>query len=808
MHNTEAGLRRTLVLAAALLLAAGAGRAQTVDVQPLLLQHDVTALQEVGGTVFAGLDGGGVLVVPAGDLAGGTVWHAGSDLSGNNVTDLAWTGEHLWIATSGGGLTRVTDPAGTPAFRQFIGTNVGSQDLTAVTGAMVSGSERVYYAMDGAGIGQIVDGISGNLYTAEQDGLVSNTVNALQIWQGQLFVGTPAGVSRFVGNVFTTQNAGLADLVVNDFAVDSADNLLAATNGGIYRWDNAGATWVHVHGLGSWVTRISCRQDEIWALGIDSQGNGVVHAATGGSWRVVTLLNPKCRSILAGNDVWIGGRTVATSGSRVLEHAYLGLRGTGDQFTLRAFDASIVRSSEGVTFGAGGQPWIGDWTGNGLSRRDADGSWHHLWESANVAADSNGIFTAGGNVLGMATGADGTVWAAQYTMGILRLDGTTGKVNHLTPASTGGGLRAGSVVNLATHPDGPLIVMHDWADTEKVEICADPAHWRNPANWLVLPRDGGLGAGPTVWDAVVERNDVVWFAVEGIGLVRWDINGDAAGPEDTLTWLDQSDDRWDAPLTSVSGTSLDLRLAVALALGRDGTLWAGGNGAVQFTYDASTRHATLVTSVTEKFAATSEGLINGSVVDLAVDANGDVWVASRTGLNRLRGSGDNLSITAWTDLANYYGSTTYQVLYSANVIAPLPGLTYRKLAVDPTGRHLLLSADQGAALLTVGGGGGGEVDVSALAGAYCYPNPWLSATGAQTWLKLGGLPAGVTADDPALVEIYDLQGELVYRDDQVAAETAFWNGTNRMGNLVRTGLYVVRLSWRGQDAVLGLSVVR
>lgn len=818
MHNTEAGARRAmaargrdagrlaaLALVAAILLAAGGAGAQGVDMQPLLLQHEVTALQEVGGTVFAGLDGGGVLVVPAADLAGGTVWQAGSDLSGNNVTDLAWSGEHLWIATSGGGLTRVADPAGTPAFRQFTGTNVGSQDVTAVAGAMVGGSERVYYAMNGAGVGQIIDGISGNLYTAEQDGLISNTVNALQVWNGQLFVGTPVGVSRFAGNVFTNQNAGLTDLAVNDFAVDSAGNLLAATNGGVFRWDGAGS-WSYVHGLGSWVMRISCRQDETWALGVDNQGNGVLHASTGGSWRTVALPNPKCRAIHAGNDVWIGGRTVVTSASRALERAYLGLRGAGDQFTLRDFDASIVRSCEGVTFGAAGQLWLGAWTGNGLSRRDAAGAWSHLWQSANVAPDSNGIFTAGGNVLGMATGPDGTVWATQYTVGVLRIDGATGKVSHLTPASTGGGLRATSVVNLVTHPDGPLFVMHDWVDTEKVEVCVDPVHWRNPANWLAVRRDGGLGAGPTVWDVLVERPDVIWFAVEGVGLVRWDVNGDAAGPGDPLTWLDTADDRWDAPLASLVGSSLDLRAAVALALGRDGTLWAGGNGVVQFTYDAAASHATLVTAVTEKFAATSEGLINGSVVDLAVDVNGDVWVASRTGLNRLRGSGDALTITAWTDLANYYGSATYQALYSDAVIAPLPGLTYRKLAVDADGRHLLLSADQGAALLTIGGGGG--TDTSALAAAYCYPNPWLSEAGTQTWLKLGGLPDGVTPDDPAVVEIYDLQGELVYRDDQVAADTAFWNGTNRMGNLVRTGMYVVRLDWRGRTAVLPLSVVR
>jgi len=620
------------------------------------------------------------------------------------------------------------------------------------------------------------------------------------------------GVSRFAGNVFTDQNAGLASLIVNDFAIESDGNLLAATNAGVYRWNDGTSTWQIVRGLGAWVMRVSCRQDEIWALGINSLADGVLHASSGGVWRVVTLRNAKCRSIYAGAEVWIGGRTVLASGSRALQQAYLGRREAGDLFTLRDFSSTLVRNAEGITFGGDGQAWIGDWGGSALSSLH-NGTWSHLWESASVAADSNGIFTAGGNVLCMATGPEGTVWAAQYySGGILRVDGATGKVSHLNTATSG--LSGKSIVNLVTHPDGPLIVMHDGGDLEnleRVDVLVDPVHWRDPANWMALPRDGGLGDGPTVWDAVVERRDVIWFAVQGTGLVRWDINGDAAGPDDELTWLDQSDDRWDKPVSAIDGTSLKPTEAVALALGRDGTLWAGGNGVIQFTYDetAPTPKATKLTAITEKFASSSAGLVNGNVADLAIDANGDVWVATRTGLNRVQGTGDDVTITAWIDLANYYGSTTYQVLYSANVIAPLPGLTYRKIVADATGRRLLLSSDQGTVLLTIGGGGGSDDDAPVeLAGAYCYPNPWLPEVSGQSQLKVGGLPAGVTADDPALVEIYDLQGELVCSRPGVVPETGFWDGVNPNGNRVRTGMYVVRINWRGQDTALTLAVVR
>lgn len=792
------------VLAALLALAApGAAGAQVADLQPLLLQHDVTAIIEVGGRVFAGLDGGGLVVAPVGDLAAAEVWTAGADLSGNTVTDLAWSGSHLWVATEGGGLTRVTDPAGTPVFRQYA-SNLGGRDITAVTGAMVGGSERVYYAMDGAGIGQIVDGLSGNIYTAGQDGLVSDSVNALQVWQGQLFVGTTAGVSRFSQNVFTTVNTGLPSLVVNDFDIDSNGDLLAATNGGLYRWVPATTSWQFVRAIGAWVMRVSCRQDETWVLGLDSSSNGVVQASSGGVWRTVALPHAKCRAIHAGADLWIGGRSRQVSGSRALEQAYLGRREAGDQFTLRDFSANLVRSADGVAFTPGGDVWIGDWRGAYVSHWDGDG-WTHLWEGAADAADSNGLLAAGANVLCMASGPDGTIWANQFTQGILRIDGATGKVNHLTRNTSG--LVGHNVVNLVTHPDGALLTLHEVADSRKVEVLVDPARWRDPAYWISLPIEGGLGSGPTVWDAVVERRDVIWFAVEDVGLVRWDVNGDAAGPDDPLTWTDQSDDRWDDPVATLAGTTLDLGRALGLALGRDGTLWAGGNGVVQFTYDAAAQAATLVTAVGEKLTSSSVGLVNGNVVDLAVDANNDVWVATQTGLNRIRGTGRNVSVAAWIDLQNYYGSTTYQALYSANTIAPLPGLSYRKVVASADGRRLLLSSDQGVVLVTVGTGGGqaGEGD---LAGAFCYPNPWVGELGSGSGLKLGGLPEGVTADAPALVEVYDLQGELVYRDEAVVADAAFWNGTNRMGSRVQSGLYVVRVSWGGRDETLTLAVVR
>jgi len=56
-----------------------------------------------------------------------------SILSSTAITDLAWTGRHLWVATADGGMTRVADPAGAPVFDLYA-NSLRSANVTAVAG--------------------------------------------------------------------------------------------------------------------------------------------------------------------------------------------------------------------------------------------------------------------------------------------------------------------------------------------------------------------------------------------------------------------------------------------------------------------------------------------------------------------------------------------------------------------------------------------------------------------------------------------------------------------------------------------------
>jgi hypothetical protein len=345
--------------------------------------------------------------------------------------------------------------------------------------------------------------------------------------------------------------------------------------------------------------------------------------------------------------------------------------------------------------------------------------------------------------------------------------------------------------------------MHDWSDeNDKVDVLVDPARWRDPSQWISLPLGpGGLGDGPTVWDAHVARADQVWFAVEGTGLVRWDVNGLSAGPDDPLTWFDQTDDHWSPPINDFPDTFLDPTQARGLADGPDGSLWVGGNGVVRFVYDGG-----LVTTLDALGAASgsASGLSDGKVYDVAVDRNGYLWVATASGLDRVRLGAGEPQVDSWFDAVTYATDPGVNSRYSSTAIADLPGVNYdfARLAVDADGERLLQSGDRGVALVRVGGpvgvGGGAE-------SVYVYPNPWqpVSSDGGP---KLGDLP--VEPGTKVKVGVYTLEGEILQKPIYVLPDTEFWNGTNAKGSPVTSGMYVVRVSWEGASVMRTLAVVR
>jgi len=807
-HRQAACVRRAFCALGVVLLAAGGAGPAAADeptFEQVLPMMNTTALLERGGVVLRGLAGGGILAWDRANPAASRRWTSGDELSGNSITDLAWTGQNVWVATSDGGLTRVMNADTRPDFRRY-SSNLGSLDITAVTGTVIGQGERVFYGMDGLGVGQINSGIPGNVYTREIDGLISDDVTTLQMLGSDLFVGTPAGISRFANNEFTDQNAGLASLMIRDLFVDGGGRLLVAAGDGVYTWDAGNESWSLLGDIGPGVHQLAGSGAQVYARGRDMSGSWFVREWDGAAWNAVGLPHPVCTAIAAGDDFWVGGLLESITPGGRLVYNYLGRLLPGGTFDTVTDIGTQVANSEGVAIAADGSAWMGDRNGFQITRYNPrDDSFLFLYEVPHAGNDTLNLFPGRGPVLSIAATGSGNVYASQFAGGgVLKFDPATRTTDLIDTDNSG--LEGRHILNLVEHPDGSLIVLHNASDAQRVEILVGGGDWTGTANWVLPRMDRGLGAGD-VWDALVERNDIIWFAVSGGGLVRWDINGPDAGPADPLTWFDPSDDAWYDPVLSFPepDAGVDVGKTVALARGRDGSLWAGGSGLVRFTYTLAGGTALaveVVQNIQEKTLANPYGLINGKVNDLAVDANGDVWVATAVGLNRVHPRGESADIAAWMDLANYLSKRDYGLLYSSRVIAPLPGRAYARLAAAPDGRQVLLSADQGATLITVGSGPGPVQGADPLAGIYCYPNPW-APNGGGSQLKIGGFQAGTVK-----VNIYNLDGQEVFRDNAVSADNGFWEGENVMGNSVASGMYVLKISLGGRTTTRALAVVR
>jgi hypothetical protein len=789
------------------LLVAGSAGAGTLELETHLNARSFQRLIEVEGRLFGGLDGGGLVYWDLDDLDSPQRVLADGAFAGNYITDMAWSGRNLWVATEDGGLARISDPGGDMEFRPF-SSSIGGTDLTEVTAALINDAEVVYYAMDGEGIGRIIDGLPGNIYTADQDGLCSDDVTALQLYDGLLYVGTDSGVCRFANNVFEDVSDGLFSTTVNDMTIDADGNLLLSASREVYQWVPETQSWAFRGDTGSTVLDLEAGDLGIYTVG-KTPANAYRMTVYQGdsSWSELELPHPRAFSVSVGSQLFLGGTVVRDGMVSTVGHAYLGQYMAGSGFITRVMDASLIANATGITFGEDGTPWIGSHNADGFSQLTADG-WYSVYELASADNDSSGLFDYGANIVAMATGIDGIIYATQLSRGVIRHDPDT-RVNELMFADNCG-LEGGGVTNIMVHPDGPVFFMHDWRDANKVEVLVNPAAWRNPESWIVLPMGvGGLGTTSEVYAALVERNDVIWFAVADVGLVRWDINGDDAGPDDFLTWQDTSDDRWDEPVANLPGVINDPEQARALALAPDGSIWVGGNGLARFHYQTASEDLLLIVDegFNEKTSPFVEGLIDGNVVGVTVDGAGAVWVATRSGVNRGSTRNGVTTFEAFFDPGNFLANSSFATLYSYDAVLALPGGEYRRMVVSPDGETILISSDRGAAEMQYEAGAAPGIGEGLE--AFFYPSPFKPAEG-EGYLKLGGIEADADAGDPAQVRIYNLEGQLVFEDLEVSTGEGFWDGRNVAleRNDVVTGVYVIQITYRDKTVIKGLSVLR
>ncbi|MFH1842902.1 MAG: hypothetical protein ABIF77_06815 [bacterium] len=789
------------------LVSVSSGFAQNVNFEELLRAKQMTNLITADGLLYGGLENGGVMIWDPADPVNYSRWTSAEGLTDNHITDLTFSGRNLWIATADGGLTRVNVSGGQPVFRQFT-SNLGGRRITSVAGAIVGDSEIVYYGIEEGGVGQIIGGLAGVVYTSgEYAGLVSDSVTDLVFFQGDLWVGTTAGVSRFANITFTSASTGLPQSWVRTLHAAGDSLLLAGTNNGVARWDSAESRWNKLTGLDGWVSQIAVAENGIWALKDNGDIDERLWFHDGSDWTAVTLPIQRTRALVMLDDLWVGGEVKPAATSSQTGRVFLARKQqTGwEQWVTKE---SLILAVGAVAFGPDGSLWLGSENGLAVSTLTG-GEWSHIADLATTENDSSGLFAYGPNINTMLILDDGEAWFNQRTAGVVRRipagnGQPTVEFDHLTAANSG--LSSNLISRIKQHPDGPLFFLHENAG---VDILLDPDRWREVTQWVQLPTDQTGLQSAKVWDVVFARRDVMWFAVAEVGVVRWDANG-TAGEDDTIDWA--SGGFWYPPLSSLSETTYDFGETVGLAVTADGTIWAGGSGGVvHFMYYPATATADMLASFKEKTDVYFEGLLTSSVSDIELDGNGDLWVALDVGLNRIRTRQQPIVIDAYTDLVSFFSyGYADDTRYLFDIISGLPGGQVWNLASDASGRKLLVGSNQGAALLSIERFQSGTAE--ALTNLYLYPNPFSPGELGER-LKLGGISADVTQSGGFLqggaeVSIYNLEGQRVYFNDHVPAVDGFWEGRNLLGNLVASGMYVVKVTLAGQTAVKSLAIVR
>jgi|GEM_PF-852072 len=451
------------------------------------------------------------------------------------------------------------------------------------------------------------------IFTQENSDIPSNGVRALARGaDGSVWVGTFGGLARldqdglWPSDSRASTQSGLPDDHVSALALGADGSLWAGTDGGGLARRDQNGQWQPYSKTG---TKGGLPDDRISALALGADGSvwagtdggGLARFDKNGHWQ--NYSKASTQGGLPDDRVW--ALALAADGS-----LWAGTLGGLARLDKDGHWQSYSRASTqdglpddrvwALTLATDGSLWAG--TLGGLARRDKDGHWQTY-----TKADTQGGLPDDG-VSALALGADGSLWAGTLRGGLARLD-TNDHWESYSKASTQGGLPDDSVWALTLGADGSV-----WAGTFGGLARLDKdGHWQS---YSKASTQGGL-PDDQVWALAFGADDgSLWAGTLHGGLARLDKHGH---------WESYSKPTPDSPPDDQHGLPDDQ--VSALALGADGSVWAG-------TFGGLARRGKDGHWQTYK-ASTQGGLPDDRVWALAFGADGSLWVGTEGGLARL-----------------------------------------------------------------------------------------------------------------------------------------------------------------------------
>jgi ligand-binding sensor domain-containing protein len=786
-------LRRLIfsLLAMASLASSGMAALRNPLAWELFLPIDQWALLQPWGQELVAADEDGGLLLYRPDLDTSRMLTTREGLPSNRIVSMLVdaTGS-LWIGTVDAGAARIGPGGDVRLISGLVDLHV---QALAADGAFI-----VYGTPNGAG--PVVGGSTGLPYTTD-DGLASNDVRALAAYAGQVWFGGPSGVTQFdrAANSFDIRNGGLNTAAELDIAWlhASSDGVVAATGRGAFIYDAQLQSWLP---LGANLAADLRRVRRIGPLWYAVRSDDTVWTLSGSSGDWIRLdLDNSARDFydvaadLAGG-IWISGTR------RDLAAMDAGRRGllSNEQQSIELVRDGVSRAwVQGISSDRAGGFWLGNAAPSGIVNHiQADGtivSYDRL-DTGNDDGLCHGSFK-----IALQTTLSGDVWVSSFEQCQSRIlpdpsdDPLLAGYESYFPQD-GSPLQSRYVDRIDIDERGRLWFASSGrgSDTllnQGVDVLVDPSTPNSPSSWLKLaPTTSQLARG-TVSDVAAGPDGVVWFALDGYGLQRWDSDGLANDGS-----LDSYDDSfyWSTIDGSALGGFVDLLQPRALAIGEDGSVWVGtvDEGLIHFRF---TSFATEV-EVYEQ-AGLSGGMLSSTVLDVVVDRRGDAWVATDAGLNRVRRDPAGDSIDAWTTLSAFETRQLAVHGFSTEVLSPLPSPSCNRLDYDAE-RDLIFLSTSGGAVRIHAGGLAPIVDPNIT--LRVFPNPARLSTQSVYVSGFEGV---------ATVKIFDMQGNPISEISGIRAGLdPVWNLADRMGSPVASGLYIVQVI-RGDSAVEAILAV-
>lgn len=634
----------------------------------------------------------------------------------------------------------------------------------------------------GVGVFDPSDSTFPETWTRFGDIPVNTAVNDVLFWRDSIWVATDRGIARAPQRGALLPNP-LSWTSIDTRSIGSRVHSLAVVDDQLIVGSDSG---VYTRNDTAFVRRAEVTSRDPFRMAMN--GSQVAGATMFTPYRVE---GSTFREVGVGSPAIIDDIAVAQSGLIAIAVRDLGI-GIVEEGTLRVVVPSAPASNAftDIALGDDGSIWVvnADFNpnGRGVSRLK-----NERWEQFNSRRFPGKLVDGVQNV---AVGGDGAIWGGTWGNGVVRI----------VPADSGG------TAELLTKPETPL-----------TGISEDP-------NFII------------VGDAARDLRGRTWF-------LNWDPTvGTVPGPEPMLVVRVNAEEEsriGSRFLSFLQPAGMSTRLYRWIVVDQNGTKWIGSDKGVSHTASATglyffNENGTIDVQSDDDAGLVTQlhGLLNNQQTALAIDSDGAVWAGAPNGLSVI----DNPTtiVSQGPEQARVRTSDR-----DGNCCRALRDVAVNAIAVDALNRKWI-GTNQGIFVLSADGidvvrrftsensplvddevlsllavPSTGDIYVGTSNGLNRISTDAVESPEVAQQLKVWPQPFIIPDDESArfeglpansIVKILTLNGRLVRQFDSPGGAVAFWDGRDRDGAVVPSGVYIVAAgASSGNETVVGkIAVIR